>query len=102
MKYSLLGSSDLSVSNICLGSMTWGLQNNQAEANQQIDYALSQDINFIDTAELYAVPPSPDTYGKTETIPTTPIKEKKLYSPLKYQAKVCHGYARDKPLQEKR
>jgi len=68
MKYSLLGSSDLSVSNICLGSMTWGLQNNQAEANQQIDYALSQDINFIDTAELYAVPPSPDTYGKTETI----------------------------------
>ncbi|WP_077341344.1 aldo/keto reductase [Pseudocolwellia agarivorans] len=68
MKYSLLGSSDLSVSEICLGSMTWGLQNNQQEADQQIDYALSQDINFIDTAELYAVPPAPETYGKTETI----------------------------------
>ncbi|MGV2873981.1 aldo/keto reductase [Colwellia sp. E150_009] len=68
MKYSLLGSSDLSVSEVCLGSMTWGLQNNQEEANQQIDYALSQDINFIDTAEIYAIPPTPDTYGKTETI----------------------------------
>lgn len=68
MKYSLLGSSDLSISDICLGSMTWGVQNNQEEANQQIDYALLQGINFIDTAEIYAIPPTPDTYGKTETI----------------------------------
>ncbi|MGJ8690924.1 MAG: aldo/keto reductase [Thalassotalea sp.] len=68
MKYSPLGSSGLSVSRVCLGSMTWGLQNNQQEANEQIDYALSQGINFIDTAEMYAVPPSADTYGKTETI----------------------------------
>lgn len=68
MEYSTLGSSNLSVSRICLGSMTWGQQNNQEDANQQIDYALSQGINFIDTAEMYAVPPSPDTYGKTETI----------------------------------
>jgi len=68
MKFSTLGSSGLSVSRICLGSMTWGLQNNQQEANAQIEYALSQGINFIDTAEMYAVPPSPDTYGKTETI----------------------------------
>ncbi|MDD9177223.1 MULTISPECIES: aldo/keto reductase [Aliivibrio] len=68
MEYSTLGSSNLSVSRICLGSMTWGKQNNQEDANQQIDYALSQGINFIDTAEMYAVPPSPDTYGKTETI----------------------------------
>ncbi len=45
-----------------------GLQNNQAEAEQQIEYALKQGINFIDTAEMYAVPPSADTYGKTETI----------------------------------
>ncbi len=68
MKYSSLGSSGLSVSRICLGSMTWGLQNNQTDADQQIEYALAQGINFIDTAEMYAVPPSPDTYGKTETI----------------------------------
>ena len=68
MQFSTLGSSGLSVSRICLGSMTWGLQNNQQEANEQIAYALSQGINFIDTAEMYAVPPSPDTYGKTETI----------------------------------
>jgi aryl-alcohol dehydrogenase-like predicted oxidoreductase len=68
MEYSTLGSSNLSVSRICLGSMTWGQQNSQEDANQQIDYALNQGINFIDTAEMYAVPPSPDTYGKTETI----------------------------------
>ena len=68
MEYSTLGNSNLSVSRICLGSMTWGQQNSQEDANQQIDYALSQGINFIDTAEMYAVPPSPDTYGKTETI----------------------------------
>ena len=68
MKFSPLGSSGLSVSRVCLGSMTWGLQNNQQDANEQIEYALKQDINFIDTAELYAVPPSADTYGKTEEI----------------------------------
>lgn len=68
MEFSTLGSSGLSVSRVCLGSMTWGLQNNQQDANQQIEYALSQGINFIDTAEMYAVPPSPETYGKTETI----------------------------------
>ncbi|MEI6897055.1 MAG: aldo/keto reductase [Psychromonas sp.] len=68
MQFSTLGTSDLSVSRICLGSMTWGLQNNQQQANEQIEYALSQGINFIDTAEMYAIPPSSDTYGKTETI----------------------------------
>ncbi|MDP2559773.1 aldo/keto reductase [Psychrobium sp. 1_MG-2023] len=68
MEFSKLGSSGLDVSRVCLGSMTWGLQNNQADANAQIDYALSQQVNFIDTAEMYAVPPSAETYGKTETI----------------------------------
>ncbi len=68
MEYSLLGSSGLSVSRVCLGSMTWGLQNSQQEADAQLGYALSQGINFVDTAEMYAVPPSPETYGKTETI----------------------------------
>ena len=68
MKKVCLGSSNLKVSEICLGTMTWGVQNNQDDANQQINYALEQGINFIDTAEMYAIPPSADTYGKTETI----------------------------------
>lgn len=68
MEFSVLGSSGVEVSRVCLGSMTWGLQNNQTDANEQIEYALSKGINFIDTAEMYAVPPSAETYGKTETI----------------------------------
>jgi len=68
MKYQSLGSSSLNVSRICLGSMTWGVQNNQHDANEQIDYALAQGVNFIDTAEMYAIPPNASTYGATETI----------------------------------
>jgi aryl-alcohol dehydrogenase-like predicted oxidoreductase len=68
MHYSKLGSSNIEVSRVCLGSMTWGGQNTQEQANEQLDYALSQGINFIDTAEMYSVPPSPESYGKTETI----------------------------------
>lgn len=67
MKKVTLGSSDLMVSEICLGSMTWGKQNSQADAFEQIDYALDQDINFIDTAEMYPVPPSKETFCATET-----------------------------------
>ena len=48
--------------------MTWGKQNNQSDADDQINYTLSQGVNFIDTAEMYAVPPSSETYGKTEEI----------------------------------
>jgi aryl-alcohol dehydrogenase-like predicted oxidoreductase len=68
MQYSQLGSSGIEVSRVCLGTMTWGFQNNQQDADQQLDYALGKGINFVDTAEMYAVPPSADTYGKTETI----------------------------------
>ena len=68
MNYSELGRSGLSVSRVCLGSMTWGVQNTQQDADQQIEYALSQGVNFIDTAELYPVPPSGDKYGHTEMI----------------------------------
>ena len=68
MIYNTLGHSDIEVSRICLGTMTWGEQNTQAEAFEQMDYALSQGVNFWDTAELYAVPPRPETYGKTEEI----------------------------------
>lgn len=66
MKKVKLGSSDLQVSEICLGSMTWGKQNTQDDAAEQINFALEQGINFIDTAEMYAVPPSKETYGVTE------------------------------------
>lgn len=68
MKYVKLGSADVEVSRVCLGSMTWGVQNNQEDADQQIDYALSRGVNFIDTAELYPVAPSEQTYGDTERI----------------------------------
>lgn len=68
MQFSVLGHSGVAVSRVCLGTMTWGCQNNQADADAQLDYALAQGVNFIDTAEMYAVPPSSDTYGATERI----------------------------------
>lgn len=68
MQYSTLGQTNIKVSRICLGTMTWGEQNTQAEAFEQMDYALSQDVNFWDAAELYSVPPKAETYGSTERI----------------------------------
>jgi len=68
MNYKKLGNTDLDVSTICLGTMTWGEQNTQAEGFEQMDYALDQGVNFWDTAELYAVPPREETYGDTEVI----------------------------------
>lgn len=68
MQYQQLGRTDLKVSLIGLGTMTWGCQNTQDEGFEQMDYALSQGINFFDTAEMYAVPPNANTYGTTETI----------------------------------
>ena len=66
MEYRRLGRSDIKVSAICLGTMTWGEQNTEKEAHEQLDLALDRDINFIDTAELYAVPPKAETQGLTE------------------------------------
>ncbi len=66
MKYRKLGRTDLDVSVICLGSMTWGEQNTEAEAHEQLDFALDQGVNFIDTAEMYPVPPKEETAGRTE------------------------------------
>ena len=68
MKYRKLGNTDIEVSVICLGTMTFGEQNSQEEGFQQMDYALDRGINFFDTAELYAVMPRKETYGKTEEI----------------------------------
>jgi aryl-alcohol dehydrogenase-like predicted oxidoreductase len=61
-----LGNTDVKVSLICLGTMTWGQQNTEAEAHQQMDYAVEEGINFFDTAELYPVPPLKETQGRTE------------------------------------
>ncbi|WP_020399329.1 aldo/keto reductase [Kordiimonas gwangyangensis] len=68
MRYRELGTSGLTVSEICLGSMTWGEQNTEAEGHAQIDRALDAGVNFIDTAEMYAVPTRAETYGRTEEI----------------------------------
>ncbi|MDC3104538.1 aldo/keto reductase [Candidatus Pelagibacter bacterium] len=66
MKFKKLGSTDLDVSLICLGTMTWGTQNSEKDAFEQMDYSIDKGINFFDTAELYSVPPTAESFGKTE------------------------------------
>src|ERR1700761_9587647 len=66
MKFRKLGDSGLDVSLIGLGTMTWGEQNTESEAHEQIDYALAQGVNLIDAAEMYPVPPKAETQGRTE------------------------------------
>jgi len=68
MEYRQLSRSDLRVSHICLGTMTWGEQTDAADAHSQLDYAVSKGINFIDTAEMYPIPPCAETQGRTENI----------------------------------
>ncbi len=68
MKFTTLPGTDIKVSKICLGSMTWGQQNTEAEGHEQIDYALDKGVNFIDTAEMYSVPADPKTQGSTEKV----------------------------------
>ena len=68
MKFKKLGTTDLDVSLICLGTMTWGTHNSEKEAYEQMDYSVSQGINFFDTAEIYSVPPNAESYGKTEVM----------------------------------
>lgn len=68
MRYTKLGGSDLTISEICLGTMTFGEQNTEEQSHAQIDMALNYGVNFIDTAEMYSIPPREETYGKTEEI----------------------------------
>jgi len=68
VEYRKLGHTDIEVSALCLGTMTYGKQNTQQEASSQLDYALERGINFIDTAEMYPVPPETETQGDTETM----------------------------------
>ncbi len=77
MKYRKLGNTNINVSVICLGTMTFGEQNTQKEGFEQMDYAIERGINFFDTAELYAVMPRKETYGKTEEIIGNWMKERK-------------------------
>ncbi|WP_438970479.1 NADP(H)-dependent aldo-keto reductase [Methylophaga sp.] len=76
MQYNTLGKSDLTVSRICLGTMTYGEQNTEREGLEQLDYAVSQGVNFIDTAELYAIPPKAETYGETEKVVGSWLKQR--------------------------
>lgn len=66
MRYTTLPNTRLKVSKICLGTMTFGNQNNEVEAHEQLDFALENGVNFIDTAEMYAIPAAPETQGLTE------------------------------------
>ncbi|MEM9740658.1 MAG: aldo/keto reductase [Pseudomonadota bacterium] len=75
MEMRKLGRTGLDVSVCCLGTMTWGQQNTEAEGHAQMDYALERGINFWDTAEMYAVPPKPETQGATEQIIGTWFKK---------------------------
>jgi aryl-alcohol dehydrogenase-like predicted oxidoreductase len=89
MNYKKLGNTDLDVSTICLGTMTWGEQNTQDEGFEQMDYALDQGVNFWDTAELYAVPPRAETYGHTEIIIGNWFKQSKKRDKVILASKVA-------------
>ena len=76
MKYKQLGTTDLKVSYICQGTMNFGEQNTGKDAHEQLDYAVSCGINFIDTAEIYPIPPCAESQGKTETYIGTWLKKR--------------------------
>ena len=89
MKFRKLGTTDIDVSLICLGTMTWGTQNTEKDAFEQMDYAISQGINFFDTAEIYSVPPTYDSYGKTELMIGNWLKERKNRDKIILASKVA-------------
>jgi aryl-alcohol dehydrogenase-like predicted oxidoreductase len=89
MEYRRLGRTDLKISVICLGTMTWGEQNTEAEGHAQMDYAVEQGVNFFDTAELYAIPPKPETQGSTERIIGNWFKARKNRDKIILASKVC-------------
>ena len=89
MEFTKLGNTDIKVSRICLGTMTWGEQNTEAEAHQQLDYAVDAGINFIDTAEMYPVPPTEETQGLTETYIGTWLAKRQDRDKLIIASKVC-------------
>ena len=78
MQFKKLGNTEIDVSLICLGTMTWGEQNTKEDAFEQMNYAVENGINFFDTAELYAVPPKEETYGLTESYIGEWFEQKKI------------------------
>ncbi|MDC0328499.1 aldo/keto reductase [Candidatus Pelagibacter sp.] len=89
MNYKKLGNTDIDVSTICLGTMTWGEQNTQSEGFEQMDYALEQGVNFWDTAEIYSIPPKQETFGDTEAIIGNWFEKTKKRNKVILASKVC-------------
>ncbi len=89
MNYKKLGNTDLDVSTICLGTMTWGEQNTEKEGFEQMDFALNQGVNFWDTAEIYSIPMREETYGETERIIGNWFKKTKKRNEIVLATKVC-------------
>ena len=101
MKYTTLPNTDIKVSKICLGTMTFGQQNSEAEGHAQMDYALERGVNFFDTAEMYSVPASEATYGSTEKIIGTWFKKSGNRDKVILASKIAgpnpsFGYMREK------
>lgn len=101
MKYTTLPNTDIKVSKICLGTMTFGQQNTEAEGHEQMDYALERGVNFFDTAEMYSVPASEATYGSTEKIIGTWFKKSGNRDKVVLASKIAgpnanFGYMREK------
>lgn len=95
MEYRPLGRTGMSVSSVCLGTMTYGEQNTEAEGHEQMDYALERGINFFDTAELYAIPPKAETQGTTETIIGTWLAARKKRDDVIIATKIVGRTAMD-------
>ncbi|MBT8270886.1 MAG: NADP(H)-dependent aldo-keto reductase [Bacteroidia bacterium] len=89
MKYTNLPNTDIKVSKICLGTMTWGNQNTEADGHAQLDYAIDQGINFIDTAELYPVPATAETQGRTSEIIGSWLSKRKNRDKLIIASKIA-------------
>ena len=101
MKYNKLPHTDIKVSEVCLGTMTFGQQNTQAEGHAQMDYALDKGVNFFDTAEMYSVPAHKETYGSTEKIIGTWFKSSGKREKVVLASKIAgpnpsFGYMREK------
>ena len=95
MKYTLLPETDIKVSKICLGTMTWGKQNSEQEGHEQMNFALEKGVNFFDTAELYPVPAEAETYGETERIIGTWFKKTGQRQNIILASKICLLYTSD-------
>ncbi len=89
MEQRQLGTTEIKVSHLCLGTMTWGQQNNEEEGHTQMDYALEQGINFFDTSEMYPIPPKAETQGRTEQIIGTWLKARQCRDQIILATKVA-------------